>query len=137
MESKPHRVPLETLPEHGPVAPPAHPPTPPEAAAPRSLAEIEDRVIEVLRNCYDPEIPVNIHELGLIYGIDVSETGAVQIRMTLTSPACPVAGSLPPEIETKVRAIPGVTSAKVEVVWDPPWNQDRMSEAARLQLGLF
>jgi FeS assembly SUF system protein len=137
MENKPHRVPLETLPEHGPVTPPVPPSALPDPAAPGSLAEIEDRVIEVLRGCYDPEIPVNIHELGLVYGIDVSEAGAVQIRMTLTSPACPVAGSLPPEIEAKVRCIPGVTSAKVEVVWDPPWTQDRMSEAARLQLGLF
>jgi FeS assembly SUF system protein len=135
MESKPQRVPLETLPVHSPATPP--PPVPTETAAPHSLAEIEDRVVEVLRNCYDPEIPVNIHELGLVYGIDVSETGMVHIRMTLTSPACPVAGSLPPEIEAKVRAVPGVTAAKVEVVWDPPWTQDRMSEAARLQLGLF
>jgi FeS assembly SUF system protein len=137
MENKPQRVPLETLPAHGSVTPLAPPPAPTETAAPQSLAEIEDRVVEVLRNCYDPEIPVNIHELGLIYGIDVEPPGAVQIRMTLTSPACPVAGTLPPEIEAKVRCIPGVASAKVEVVWDPPWNQDRMSEAARLQLGLF
>src|SRR2546421_5663244 len=105
MENKPQRVPLETLPPHGPVPPPAPPPAATETAAPQSLAEIEDRVVEVLRNCYDPEIPVNIHELGLIYGIDVEPPGAVQIRMTLTSPACPVAGTLPPEIEAKVRCI--------------------------------
>ena len=93
--------------------------------------------METLRGCFDPEIPVNIVELGLIYEVKVEETGAVAIRMTLTSPACPAAGSLPPEVETKVKAIPGVTSAKVEVVWEPTWTQDLMSEAARLQLGLY
>jgi metal-sulfur cluster biosynthetic enzyme len=74
--------------------------------------------------------------MGLIYGIDISPAGAVHIRMTLTSPACPVAGSLPGEVEAKVRRVPGVTSAKVDVVWDPPWKPDRMSEAAKLQLGI-
>jgi len=97
---------------------------------------IEAQVIEVLRTCHDPEIPVNIYELGLIYGIDVTAKGGVHIRMTLTSPACPVAGSLPPEVESKVRAIDGVTEAKVEVVWDPPWTPDKMSEAAKLTLNL-
>jgi FeS assembly SUF system protein len=97
---------------------------------------IEAQVIEVLRTCHDPEIPVNIYELGLIYGIDVTAKGSVHIRMTLTSPACPVAGSLPPEVESKVRAIDGVSEAKVEVVWDPPWTPDKMSEAAKLTLNL-
>ena len=97
---------------------------------------IEAQVIEVLRTCHDPEIPVNIYELGLIYGIDVTAPGSVHIRMTLTSPACPVAGSLPPEVESKVRAIDGVTEATVEVVWDPPWTPDKMSEAAKLTLNL-
>ncbi|HXG23962.1 MAG TPA: iron-sulfur cluster assembly protein, partial [Chthonomonadales bacterium] len=88
------------------------------ATSPINALEIESRVIEVLQTCYDPEIPVNIYELGLIYDIDVSPQGEVYIRMTLTSPACPVAGSLPPEVEEKVRAIPGVTNAQVDVVWD-------------------
>jgi FeS assembly SUF system protein len=92
--------------------------------------------VDLIRTCYDPEIPVNIYELGLIYGIDVSESGAVTIQMTLTSPACPAAGSLPPEVERKVRTLPEVTDVKIQVVWDPPWTPDRMSEAARLQLGL-
>jgi FeS assembly SUF system protein len=97
---------------------------------------LRDRVIEVLRSCYDPEIPVNIYELGLIYEVNVSPTNAVEIRMTLTSPMCPVAGSLPPEVEEKVSALPGVKEAKVEVVWDPPWNPGMMTEAARLELNL-
>ena len=93
-------------------------------------------VIEVLRTCYDPEIPIDIYELGLIYEVKVDAESKVDIRMTLTSPACPVAGSLPPTVESKVRAINSVADAKVEVVWDPPWTPERMSEAARLQLNL-
>ena len=96
----------------------------------------EAQVIEVLRTCYDPEIPVNLYELGLIYDIAVSAEGNVHIQMTLTSPACPVAGSLPPEIEAKVRAMEDVHEAKVEVIWDPPWTPEKMSEAARLQLNI-
>ena len=99
--------------------------------------DLESKIIDVLRTCYDPEIPVNIHELGLIYGIDIDPEGAVNIKMTLTSPACPVAGSLPPEVEQKVSKVEGVSAAKVEVVWDPPWNPEMMTEAARLQLGMF
>ena len=100
-------------------------------------AGIEEQVIEALRTCFDPEIPVNIYELGLVYEVKVTPPGDVGIRMTLTSPACPVAGSLPPEVESKIRGLPGVTAAKVEVVWDPPWEPSRMSEAAKLQLGLL
>jgi FeS assembly SUF system protein len=99
--------------------------------------DIEEKVVEVLRTVYDPEIPVNIYELGLVYGIDVDPTGVVVIRMTLTSPGCPVAGSLPYEVEARVKAIPGVTSCTVDLVWDPPWSPDQMSEAAKLQLGFF
>jgi FeS assembly SUF system protein len=100
--------------------------------------EIRQKVIEALQTCFDPEIPVNIYELGLVYGIDVDEQkGEVGIRMTLTSPACPVAGSLPPDVEAKMRVIPGVTKAAVEVVWDPPWTPDRMSEAAKLTLNML
>lgn len=98
--------------------------------------ELKDEIIEALKNCYDPEIPVNIYELGLIYDIQVDESKAVAIKMTLTSPACPVAGSLPPEVQRKVKGVTGVTDAKVDVVWDPPWGPQMMSEAARLQLGI-
>jgi FeS assembly SUF system protein len=101
------------------------------------IQELQERVADALRTCFDPEIPVNIYELGLIYAIDVTPAGAVSIRMTLTSPACPAAGSLPPEVEAKARAVPGVTGAKVEVVWDPIWTPERMSEAAKLQVGMF
>jgi FeS assembly SUF system protein len=97
---------------------------------------LEPAIIDVLHTCFDPEIPVDIYELGLIYGIDVQPSGEVTIRMTLTSPACPVAGSLPGEVQQKVQGIPGVTDVNVELVWDPPWCMDKMSEAAKLQLGM-
>ena len=99
--------------------------------------DLEAPIIEMLHTCFDPEIPVDIYELGLIYGIDIEPSGDVKIRMTLTSPGCPVAGSLPGEVEEKVRSVPGVTGATVELVWDPPWCMDNMSEAAKLQLGMF
>lgn len=98
---------------------------------------LQKRVIQVLKSCYDPEIPVNIYELGLIYGIEATKDGHVDVKMTLTSPACPVAGSLPPEVETKLKEVEGVTSVKVEVVWEPTWKPEMMSEAARLQLGIM
>jgi FeS assembly SUF system protein len=100
------------------------------------LAVIREDVIGILRTVFDPEIPVNVYELGLVYDIDVTPPGDVHVRMTLTSPACPVAGSLPPEVEYKVGTVPGVTAAKVELVWDPPWSPSKMSEAARLQLNI-
>ena len=99
--------------------------------------DLEAKIIEVLKSCFDPEIPVNIYELGLIYDVKAGGDGAVRIKMTLTSPACPVAGTLPPEVESKVKAIPEVSSAQVEVVWDPPWTPSLMTEAARLQLNMF
>ena len=98
---------------------------------------IEADVIGTLKTCYDPEIPVDIYELGLIYEVKVSDERHVDIKMTLTSPMCPVAGTLPPEVEQKVRGVHGVASASVELVWDPPWDQERMSEAARVTLGFF
>ena len=98
---------------------------------------IEAQVIEALRTCFDPEIPVNIYELGLIYDVKVEPAGAVEVRMTLTSPHCPVAQSLPAEVEARIKEVPGVTDARVEVVWDPPWEPSRMSEAAKLQLGMM
>ncbi len=99
--------------------------------------DLRDKIVEVLQTCFDPEIPVNIYELGLIYDIDIKPEGEVGIKMTLTSPMCPVAGSLPPEVEAKVGGVPGVKSAKVEVVWEPPWTPEKMTEAARLMLGMM
>lgn len=98
---------------------------------------LEDRIVEALQTIYDPEIPVNIHELGLIYNVAVQDDGHVDVIMTLTSPACPVAGTLPGEVEAKVEGVAGVESAKVELVWDPQWNPSMMSEAARLDLGMM
>ncbi len=115
---------------------PSLPPAPPIPSA-DSGATLEERVLAALRGVFDPEIPVNIYELGLIYDLKIDPAGAVSIRMTLTSPACPVAGALPGEVQSRVQAVPGVTSANVELVWDPPWDMSRMSEEARLQLGLF
>ncbi len=94
-------------------------------------------IIEVLRSIYDPEIPVNIHDLGLIYGVEIEANGVVEIEMTLTAPGCPVAETFPGVIETAVEQIPQVSSVHVEVVWEPPWTQDRMTEDAKLQLGLL
>ncbi|MBI1746155.1 MAG: SUF system Fe-S cluster assembly protein [Acidobacteria bacterium] len=99
-------------------------------------AEIHSNVIEAIRTCFDPEIPVNIYELGLIYDVTVNPDGAVSIHMTLTSPGCPVAGTLPAEVQAKAQAVAGVTEAKVELVWEPPWDPSRMSDAAKLQLGM-
>jgi FeS assembly SUF system protein len=100
-------------------------------------AVLEKLVQEALQTVYDPEIPVNIYELGLIYGVTVDPSGAVNVKMTLTAPGCPAAQSLPAEVEEQLRAIAGVTAVKVDVVFDPPWCKDRMSEAAKLQLGLL
>jgi FeS assembly SUF system protein len=97
----------------------------------------EPLVIDAIRQCFDPEIPVNVYELGLIYGITIDAAGAVAIRMTLTAPNCPAAQSLPADVEAKVRALPGVTDVKVEVVFDPPWESCMMSDAAKLQLGML
>src|ERR1051325_3737065 len=97
---------------------------------------LKDQVIAALKKVFDPEMPVNIYELGLIYGIDVSSDGLVLIRMTLTAPNCPVAGTLPGDAERAVRGVPGVTDVKLELTFDPPWTTDRMSEAAKLALGL-
>jgi FeS assembly SUF system protein len=109
----------------------------PEAAAATDPSDIENGIVEVLKTIFDPEIPVNIYELGLIYDIDIQENGAVQVKMTLTAPGCPVAGTLPGEVRDRVESVRGVTSADVEVVWDPTWNPSMMSEAARLELGMF
>lgn len=107
----------------------------------RQLSTIEQSIIhnnaiEAIKTCYDPEIPVNIYELGLIYDVKVAADGGVLVVMTLTSPHCPAAQSLPREVEAKVKAVPNVTQAVVKVVWDPQWNPSMMTEAARLELGM-
>lgn len=104
---------------------------------PDRAAALEPSVIQALSKVFDPEIPVNIYELGLIYGILVDRDGVVGIRMTLTAPACPAAQFLPVEVKKRVGEVPGVSDVKVDVVWDPPWDRDRMSAAAKLQLGIF
>jgi FeS assembly SUF system protein len=104
---------------------------------PVKMADLRPEVIEALKSVFDPEIPVNIYELGLVYDVLVDASGLVGIRMTLTAPACPAAQILPVEVRDKAKSVPGVTDAKVEIVWDPPWGPDRMSEAAKLQLGLW
>jgi FeS assembly SUF system protein len=99
--------------------------------------ELEEKIILVLKNIYDPEIPVDIFELGLIYEIAIDDDANVNIKMTLTSPACPVAGSLPPEVEMKVMTVEGVRDVKVQIVWSPPWDKDMMSDAAKVELGMY
>ena len=111
---------------------------PQEVAAPEAgtPAAIREKIIAELHTVYDPEIPIDIYELGLIYDVDVEDGGKVAIRMTLTSPMCPAAEMLPPEVETKARGVEGVSSVSLDLVWDPPWSPERMSEAARLELGM-
>jgi len=124
-----HRIHLPVMGEK--PAPPAapEPDLPPDAS-------LEERIVAVLKTIYDPELPLNIHDLGLIYDLKVSPEGAVVIRMTLTTPACPVAGSLVGEVQKKTAAVPGVREVKVDLVWDPPWDKSRLSEEAALVLGL-
>jgi FeS assembly SUF system protein len=112
---------------------------PPAGGAEPALPEdapLRDRIVAALKTIYDPEIPVNVHDLGLIYRLDVGEGNEAHVVMTLTSPNCPVAASLVGEVQRKVAAVPGVSSAKVELVWEPPWDKSRMSEDAALLLGL-
>lgn len=103
----------------------------------RSFVEIQNDVISILKTIFDPEIPVDIYELGLIYEIKVSPGGKVDVLMTLTSPACPVAGTLPGEVEGKIKGVQGVSDVKVELTFDPPWSQELMSEEAKLELGFL
>lgn len=119
-----------------PSTPPADAPSE-QSSTSSSPSLIEQKVIdEALKKCFDPEIPVNIWELGLIYSVNVSPEGVADVKMTLTAPACPVAGSLPGEVETKIKAIPGITDAKVELVWEPPWTAEMMSRVAKVMLGM-
>lgn len=111
----------------------------PPLAEPLTHAQIvalQEKIVEALHTVYDPEIPVNIYELGLIYDLEIEPSGTVLVRMTLTTPACPVAGSLPGEVQRKIMSVEPIVSAKVDLVWEPAWTKDRMSEAAKLQLGI-
>jgi FeS assembly SUF system protein len=105
--------------------------------APDALRPVGEKIVEQLKTVYDPEIPVDIYELGLIYEVKLDENGAASIRMTLTTPMCPAAEELPPEVESKTRSVEGVTSVTLDLVWDPPWSPEMMSEAAKLQLGMI
>ena len=121
-----------------PVQAPAQPKPPlAQPLTPTETEAAKERIIEALHKCFDPEIPVNIYELGLIYEITIAPTGAVDVQMTLTSPGCPVAGSLVGEVQRKVAALPQVKSSRVDLVWDPPWDKSRMSEEVALELGLM
>ncbi|PYQ98042.1 MAG: SUF system Fe-S cluster assembly protein [Acidobacteria bacterium] len=104
---------------------------------PAQTAALRPRIIDALRKVFDPELPVNIYELGLVYDVIVDRSATVGIRMTLTAPACPAAQSLPGEVKRQIAQVAGVADVKVDIVWDPPWDRDRMSDAAKLQLGLF
>jgi FeS assembly SUF system protein len=127
--------PMTEVATHPEVAPHPEPAAQPLGAMER--ISIYDKVIDVLHTCYDPEIPVDIYELGLIYDVKVEELGEVNIKMTLTAPNCPAAQSLPAEVKYKAECVPGVAAANVEIVWEPPWDMTKMTEAARLQLGMI
>ncbi len=99
--------------------------------------DLKEKIIEALKTCYDPEIPVNIYDLGLIYEINDDGNGNVNIKMTLTSPACPIAGALVDEVKIKVGNVPGVKQCSVDLVWNPPWNPSLMSDEAKLELGMM
>jgi len=139
IDAPPAEFALEEKAEQASAAPIAREPVaePDDVAPGIRAAQLEGRVIEAISTIYDPEIPVNIYELGLIYDLHITVDGCVRVEMTLTSPACPVAGSLPGEVEEKVREVQGVQDVALELVWDPPWTPDRMSEAARLELGFM
>ena len=110
----------------------------PEGEVPPPTPKVsEDAVITMLKTVFDPEIPVDIYELGLIYAVEIEDDGQVKVEMTLTTPSCPSAQELPSQVEESLRMVPGVTDVKVEVVWDPPWDQGRMSEDARLAMNMF
>jgi FeS assembly SUF system protein len=110
---------------------------PQEDAAGEPGGALHEQVVDALKEIYDPEIPVNIYELGLIYGVEVTEDGHAVVTMTLTTPHCPVAESMPAEVELRVSAVPGIATAEVNLVWDPPWDPAKMSDEARLELGML
>lgn len=138
----PHAAMRPIAPDPALESPTADPPvaetaSPAPAAAPSSAEDVRDRVVQMLTTIYDPEIPVNIYEMGLVYDLGIDADGDVTVLMTLTSPSCPVAESLPPEVEAKIGSVEGVRSVKVDLTWDPPWTPERMSEAAKLELGFL
>jgi len=110
---------------------------PAEKALPASPEELQGNIVSALQEIYDPEIPVNIYELGLIYSVDVAEDFSAHVTMTLTTPHCPVAESMPGEVELKVSSVEGVNGVQVDLVWEPPWDMSKMSDEARLELGLL
>ena len=122
-----------------PAAAPAHGVWTPDGEVPPPAPQrpSEDTIVSMLKTVFDPEIPVDIFELGLIYAVEIADDGKVKVEMTLTTPSCPSAQELPAQVEEAVRAVPGVTDVAVEVVWDPPWDQSRMSEDARLALNMY
>jgi FeS assembly SUF system protein len=131
-------IPLGDAPAPQPQAEPsAAPPTDVFTRDPLNTLKYQPLIVEAVSKVFDPEIPVNIYELGLIYDIDVDSAANVSIKMTLTAPACPAAQTIPIDVERRVREVPGVNDVKVAVVWDPPWTRDRMSETAKLALGMY
>jgi FeS assembly SUF system protein len=133
---------MKTLPVIQPSAPAAPQEKGPSLTAgmandPDRSAALMPQIVKALSKVFDPEIPVNIYDLGLIYEVIVDASNHVGIRMTLTAPACPAAQVLPAEVRKRAAEVPGVTDVKVDIVWDPPWDRDRMSDAAKLQLGMF
>ena len=133
----PNMKPLPMVPQPAPDTPPSTNATAGLVADAAKTEELKPKIVDAIRTIFDPEIPVNIWELGLIYDIVVDANGVAGIRMTLTAPGCPAAQSLPVEVANKTKAVPGVTDATVDIVWEPAWSQERMSDAARLQLGLW
>jgi FeS assembly SUF system protein len=131
-------IPLADAPAPHPERP-AEPPAPagPITPDPLNTLKFKPLIVEAVSKVFDPEIPVNIYELGLVYDIDVDRDANVSIRMTLTAPACPAAQTIPVDVERRVREVPGINDVKVAVVWDPPWTKDRMSDVAKLALGMY
>ena len=123
-----------------PAAPATPEPTPAEgtfATDPLNTLKFQPALVEAVSKVFDPEIPVNIYELGLVYNMDVDANANVQVKMTLTAPACPAAQTIPIDVERRIREVPGINDVKVAVVWDPPWTRDKMSDAAKLTLGMY
>lgn len=133
-------IPLADAPPPAEAAEPAPAAAPQEGTftpEPLNTLKFQPALVEAVTKVFDPEIPVNIYELGLIYSLDVDANSNVQVRMTLTAPACPAAQTIPIDVERRIREVAGVNDVKVAVVWDPPWTRDRMSDAAKLTLGMF
>lgn len=130
-------LPMIPMPPEGAPPAPAATAAAPIVADPAQTEALRPAIVQAISTVFDPEIPVNIWELGLVYDIAVDASGAALVTMTLTAPGCPAAQSLPVEVESKVKAVPGVSGARVDVVWEPGWTKDRMSDAAKLQLGMW